>query len=400
MRYVTIVGGGLGNKGAQSMTFVTVNEIKNRFPDKEVVLFLGGDHKRCQQEISQYAFRIMGPIGLKTAFFIKYGVYRLITIINNSNKNKLKEIENILKNTDIMIDISGYMLGSNRGILRVINYILRIKVAKYFGINMFLMPQSFGPLDYKGIKGLFINLFIKKYLKYPKVIYAREREGYDLLTNKYKLRNVSLSNDLVLLNQEIDINNIYNNIPNIKTIEMISNIDNVAIIPNMKNFIYGNKEKIIFLYEKIIDKLISSGKSVYLIKHAEEDIEVCKIIKSKFIDNTEVILVPDEFSCIEYDQLVNRFDFLIASRYHSIIHAYKNGIPCIALGWATKYHELLSTFKQHKYIFDVRRDINMEAVLQAINIMQENYKTESEKIKNILIEIQNNNVFDILEGKS
>ena len=38
MRNIIITGGELFNKGAQAMTFVTVNELKKRFPDHQIYL--------------------------------------------------------------------------------------------------------------------------------------------------------------------------------------------------------------------------------------------------------------------------------------------------------------------------------------------------------------------------
>src|SRR5690625_7730019 len=102
------------------------------------------------------------------------------------------------------------------------------------------------------------------------------------------------------------------------------------------------------IYKKIIEVLIGKGVNVYLIRHSYEDIEACILIKELFENEEKVVLVSEEFSCIDYDELVVKFNYLIASRYHSIIHAYKNNIPCISLGWATKYYELLSLFEQNR----------------------------------------------------
>ena len=45
----------------------------------------------------------------------------------------------------------------------------------------------------------------------------------------------------------------------------------------------------------------------------------------------------------------------------------KNGTPCIAIGWATKYHELLKTFKQEDYIFDVRKNMDTNSIVEAVD---------------------------------
>jgi colanic acid/amylovoran biosynthesis protein len=124
------------------------------------------------------------------------------------------------------------------------------------------------------------------------------------------------------------------------------------------------------------------------------------MIKERFKNNDKVSLVVDDMNCIQFDRLVKNFDFIIASRFHSIVHAYKNNVPCIAIGWATKYHELLQTFKQEKYIFDVRHNIDITGIKKSLNTMLERYQKESETIKFLLKEIQSDsNIFDIIGGK-
>ncbi len=61
-RYILITGGELFNKGAQSMTFITVNEMKNRFPNHEVLVVSGMDYKRSEEEKGIYNFEVIDDI--------------------------------------------------------------------------------------------------------------------------------------------------------------------------------------------------------------------------------------------------------------------------------------------------------------------------------------------------
>lgn len=387
-KYILISGGELFNKGAQSMSFITIDEMKKRFPNHEVILLSTLDDKRNEEEKSKYNFKIYDDI-FKILFL--NGLYAKI---NRIDKHKVKESKQILENTDMMIDISGFAL-SSINIRATLLYLSKLKLAKKYKIKTFLMPQSFGPFKYKGLFGKIIDLLLKKYLTYPKVIFAREIEGYNLLKEKYNLSNVRKSPDLVLLNNTIDLNNIYIKKPENKEVNIKNN--SIGIIPNMQNFRFGDKDEVITLYETIIKKLLDKGEVIYLIRHSYEDIEACNIIKQKFSNENKVILLPDEFSSIEFNQLVKQFKFIIASRYHSIIHAYRNYVPCIALGWATKYHELLKLFNQDKYIFDVRKKIDFNSFIHAVDIMSKEYNKEKEIIRLVMKDIQVENIFDVIE---
>lgn len=393
-----ITGGELFNKGAQSMTYAAVDELKKRFPDKEVILLSSADYERNESYKNQYLFKIL-PLNIGLMLELMGGFNKLIWELKAKKQNKqrykhlIPTLRNILNNAEIMIDISGYALSSQRGTGASVDYLMRIKLAKLYRIKVFLMPQSFGPFSYKGFKKYLMSYLIRKNMKYPELIYAREKEGYDLLYKDYKLENLKKSYDLVLLNKELNLLNIYKRVPEIANFK---DIKDIAIIPNMKNFKHGKIDQVMLFYDICINNLIDFGKTVYLIRHSFEDLKACQMIKERFGENNNVVLLSEDFSCIEFDQLVNKFDFIIGSRYHSIIHAYKNGVPCIVIGWANKYHELLQTFKQEKYLFDVRITIDIEVVEKAVKVMLMQHQMESENIITVLKEIQVKNVFDVM----
>lgn len=397
-KYILITGGELFNKGAQSMTFITVNEIKSRFPDKRAVLLSARDFDRKESDKQKYTFDIL-PFNAPIASQLLGGFFKFLFKLKSSkNINKYKsyieKLNEVFKNSEAIIDISGYALSSQFGKGSSLGYIMRIMLAKKYKIKMYIMPQSFGPFRYKGISKYLLKYMLNKYLKYPEVIYTREKEGYEILKKNFNLPNLKQSYDLVLLNKGINYSNIYRNIPEIKEFE---DINGVAIVPNMKNFVHGNVEEIMSLYEIVIKKLINYGKKVYLIRHSYEDLKACKMIKERFHNNDQVIMIAEDMSCLEFDKLVKKFKFIIGSRFHSIIHAYKNAVPCIALGWATKYHELLKLFNQEDYIFDVRNNINFDNVSEALDKMINNYNDESKVIKLMLQKINKSNIFDVLE---
>ena len=392
-KYILITGGDLYNKGAQSMLFVTIDELSSRFPNHKIVVLSSRDYKRSAEELSQYNFTIL-PDMMKIRFYLAGGLYKLISMIRGIDKDKMKNLENIFIKSEYVVDISGYALGSNWGFWHSLFYLIKIKTAKKYNIKAYILPQSFGPFNYRGVQNIIIKYFMKRYLKYPSVIYTREKEGYDLLEKNFRLSNIKMSTDLVLMNKSIDTKKIYRkNIPNKMSVHEIAP-NSIAIVPNVKSFKFGNNENVLKLYEYAINTLLSKNKKIYLIRHSFEDLEACQAIKEKFKMNQNVVLLSDDISCIEFDDMISKFEFALASRYHSIIHAYKNGTPCIAIGWATKYKELLNKFDQNKYIFDVRKPIDMNEFGEALNNISSNFNKESKLILDKLKEIQKNDIFD------
>ena len=153
------------------------------------------------------------------------------------------------------------------------------------------------------------------------------------------------------------------------------------------------------MYKEIISYLLKAGKTVYIFRHSREDFPICKLIAEQFQGNKNVVLLGNEFSCLEYDEFVKKFDFVISSRFHGVVHAYRNYIPCILLGWAIKYKELAANVGQEQFAFDITEpNFNSDQVKNVIDQLLINKDKESASIKAHLTEIRKNNCFDQIAG--
>lgn len=391
MRNVIITGGELFNKGAQAMTFIAVDELRRRFPEHQIFLLSEMDKERPESERESYRFDFTGWYPLKFARCQTDAFLRLVCRLKNGAE--LKEAETIYRNCDAMVDVSGYALGSAWSDATCNRYLDHLEFAQAFGIPVYLMPQSFGPFDFGKAREAIDNR-IRKLLPTAKVIFAREQEGYDALVNGYGLKNVRLADDLVLSNTEIDLANVFVSVPEFDLPEIRTN--SVAVVPNSMNSNVSSHDAVLSIYTEVISTLLKRGRTVYLISHSAMDAALCRELKEAFSVNGDVVLLDRDFSCLEFNELVNKFAYLVASRFHSIVHAFKNGIPCIALGWATKYYDLLTLFGQEQYVLDFRDEIGAENVSTAIEKMDSAYRDESLKIQNKLVSVQEHNVFDVI----
>lgn len=396
MRNIIITGGELFNKGAEAMTFITVDELKKRFPNHKIYLLSDMDLKRPKEERDRYAFSFLGWNHIKFAKCQKNFILRLLCKIKNGHE--LKEVEQIYKNTDLMIDISGYALADIWSFNHCNLYLEHLEYAKAFEIPVYLLPQSFGPFDFKGKSGQIIDEKIRELLPTAKIIYAREKEGYDALKKYYGLANVQISEDIVLQSKGYNINNIF---AYPQTFEMpLTDELSVGLIPNSKNQEMSKHNNLDELYKVLIDYELKRGHKVVLLSHSSQDIKLCKKLKESYKTDSRVILFEKEFGSIEFNEIVKHFKYVIASRFHSVVHAYKNNTPCIVLGWATKYHDLTKIFEQEKYMVDVREILDANKIVLKLEYLNENLNKEKEIISERLLQIQETNVFDALILKS
>lgn len=400
---VLITGANYNNKGAQSMLFIAIDELKKRIPDCEVYFGCGlGDPKLHDIRFKQICFSREGryiALGGGQAVFnfmvaiAKAGIHFLKG--KRSNIWNFFDVKKYTKEMDLILDVSGFALGDKWSKRTNENFLNTIRLAKRYDIPIFIMPQSFGPFNYSA-ELEYIKDEIKDLLQYPNKIFAREKEGYDFLTKDFGLTNVEMSYDLVLQNKEINQNNIFSKQPELSLPE-ISTKNNIGIVPNVQCFRHGKEMSILATYKAIIDELLKQSKEVYIFRHSGEDLIFCKKIAEMFEGESHVHLLQNNFSCLEYDEFVKNFELIICSRFHGIVHAYKNYLPVIALGWAVKYRELTEAVGQSDYIFDITSDEDInDKIVCAVQNMIKNMDVERETIQTNVKKIQSENCFECI----
>ena len=386
------------NTGAAAMSCVMISELRKRYPDCHItmaidygdgsvfdnllcdILYLGSDSMKLLSHrlpIARYYKAIAKKIlGREDAF------------------NQAKRFKKETKSCDAAFDISGYILSSqwdldgNLDKLGQMNVILDSKVPYY------IMPQSFGPFNYgeqsDGMKSL-----IKNTLSRCKAVFAREQDGYRLLKDELSLRNIRYSPDIVLQSKEINWKVIYKDGCKATT-EISVPPHSVAVIPNLRILEKSDDETVMNIYSSIIGELRSLNKTVFLISHSAEDMVLCRKLKSKFLQEN-VCLIDQKMDSMTFEKVIQKMEFGVASRFHSIVHAYKNTVPCLVLGWAVKYRELASLLDQEEYVFDVNELRNREVMISALRQLNERQTDEKTTIRNRMIEIQKSNCFDTLD---
>jgi len=273
-------------------------------------------------------------------------------------------------------------------------YISNIIVANKYSIPMYILPQSISPFDYKTWQKCILNPFMNVYLSYPEIILPREHHGVENLL-PYTRHNVRKEFDIVLQNKEgYNLENIFTEHIDIRQFTIDN--DSVGIVPNSRLLERIDSSEYFSLINRLIDKVLNEGNNVFILRHSFEDQNICKIIYSNFGSNNKVNIIEEDLNAIELERIIGQFNYVIASRYHSIIHAYKNHVPVIAYGWAKKYEELLKDFGQEKYFFEGRKNMNVQKSVEALQLMEKNYVKESEKIRLKREEITEENLFDVL----
>ena len=390
---IVIIGGKFFNEGSQAMTLVALNQIKMRDDQYNFFNFTNSYQDLYNEKRKDFKLELI-PWTTNEKFSVLGRPFNYISRSSLFN-NLAPKTKSILQNSQI-IDLSGFALSSDIREYVWIPFLINIILAKQFSIPYYIFPQAIGPFDFKLKERIFLYPLLKWYLKYPKVIFCREKDSYRSV-RRFTSDNIKLSHDVVLLHKFSDISNIVSSNFELKEVNIKQN--SVGVVPNARVLARTNRGYIDSMYHLIIQTLLKSKKKVYILYNSYEDLTYCKSLKKRFQDNTDVEVISEELNSIELENVTKQFEFVITSRYHSVIQAYKNGVPAVVIGWAPKYFDLLTQFEQIQYYFDIRENPSLEEVVQKVSQLLINFKEETDKIQYKMEEvIKQESPFSIFEA--
>jgi len=382
--YVIIAGASIENLGAESMTCIAAQMAKKMIPGCNIVLASTdrrGISSKIKFEVKSYSFPTITRWGRKglAGHVFRYktgGIYN-------------EKYEKILEQTRLIIDISGYSFTTKFSTGNMYSYLNRIYTAKRLGIPYYIFPQSFGPIDHMDWPDIFLIGILSRWLfRYPVCVCARESCGYELM-RKYCGKNLKYKPDMVLLySQEIAYQSLRKDAQNEEK-NLYFAEKNVACVPNEKILNKtGNGKIYVEVLKKMISKLLRNGYKVWIVAHCKLDLPLCNILLDMFKEENIDFVDCTESGGRDFDKLLPHMDFLICSRYHAIVHSYRKGKGVLALGWESKYKELLEIMKQERFLVDCQKEIDGTAVMKKLALLERTYKEEQRKIKTELKHIR------------
>lgn len=395
MKRVIITGIQMRNKGSQAMFLSLYHGMKAIHEECEVIGFA---FKTDSPD--QYAFALL-PHDDFTRLVFKHRLNRipllaplltrLAGLVRKTRKwdGKIAEMDKALREADVILDASGYTLGSGWSREGGAYLLDTIRMARNYDTKVVLMPQSFGPWDWGRDDDEQFLEEVKEELSYCTKIYARETEGFECL-KQLGLDNVELSADLVIREQP------FPTVSDIFTSQEPRDIyyperGSVGFIVNENLFRIGEPAAVRSLYARILDRLIEKGEKVYFLNTSTADLELTEQILGETENQAKVNVITGDYSSPELIDMISHFKYVVASRYHSIVFAYRCGVPAVIFGWAAKYTDLAAHFGQQDYVFDVR-NLAVDQLIGKIDELGDRHEQESRLIKHRLEEMQSSSV--------
>lgn len=367
MNKIGVFGVNFDNKGAEAM-IITLNEYlkKNYSKDFKLVVFYDSKLKEDFVNPSKNYLIFQGPLTFLNhwLFTINSVLYKWLRIIPFYFQTKIvKEFSQC----SLCVDLSGFALtddfSKNSGTRRSLIFLSQALACKLTTKKYIILPQAIGPFKRK------LNEYIVKFIIHlSDLIYNR---------GKYKFKMGSRLKSKCIKTTDIVFERSFIEKYQIK--ERNDSENKVILNPNARIYHKSDSGKYIKSQIDIINKLLSNNFNVVLtpneIRENElDDLQICKMLKDHFKDNSKVILNED----IEINNLLNLISdskFIITSRFHLMIFSLILNTPLVVISWSDKYYDIMNSFDINKYCVS-----DPNKVIEIIDDLLSDFQVVKEKI--------------------
>jgi colanic acid/amylovoran biosynthesis protein len=346
------------NKGAELMLHAILQKVKEEFPDTILVM---EQTKRAPRK-KQRELGIYTKTNI-TKFKINFSLF--LNIIPRNIKEKLFLVSE--KDIDIVLDGSGFAFGdfwgANKAGYRMANHIVKWKNQNKKNI---LLPQAFGPFTDSDLRDK-----MKIIVENANLIFARDKYSFEFISE------ISERNSHIY--KMPDFTNLVEGI----VPDYFKSINcEIAIIPNTKLTESGvlNREDYLQILGDMIEE-IETHKFMpfFLVHEGVKDLKLVQDVNSLFGKNIKIIKEEDP---IKVKGIIGHSKAVITSRFHGLVSALSQAVPCLCIGWSHKYEALMEDYDYTEGLLNIN-SLNKKVIADKLNLIlnTESARDISNKLK-------------------
>jgi len=323
------------NKGAELMLHAILERVRQNFPEAVFVM---------EQRESAPVHK-QRELGIYTKMnYRKFGVNAAIwgTMLPAKVRHKLGYM--LEKEINIVFDGSGFAFGDFWGAKkagdRLADHIIRWKAQ---GKKVIMLPQAFGAFT-----DLKLRDKMKTVLNHADLVFARDKYSFEYLQGlEGKKSCIGLRPDFTNL--------IKGKLPR----DFDSSKYQVAIIPNNKlleSSVFQNRSEYVEFLKNVCNLILSKGKTpFFLIHEGVKDLRLAEEVNQTFLLDIPIL---KEDNPLHVKGIIGTVDAVITSRFHGLVSALAQAVPCLCVGWSHKY---LALMEDYDYSEGLLRDSELKA---------------------------------------
>ncbi len=230
---------------------------------------------------------------------------------------------------DMVLDASGYAYGDPWGAKKAKRRISsHIRRWKQDGKVVILLPQAFGPFRVPELRAEMKTVFSQ-----ADRVFVRD---------SVSMAHVSGIHSAGTITRKPDFTNLVT--PFVPK-DAAWYAERVAIIPNIKMIVAteGGEKAYLDTMRALIDTIRANGREAFILLHeADQDVKVAALINST---RSEPLRVVKESHPLMIKGIIGASYAVATSRFHGLVSALSQGVPCVATSWSHKYEELLTEYE-------------------------------------------------------
>lgn len=229
---------------------------------------------------------------------------------------------------DAVLDASGFAFSDQWGAEDTEKMAKLCQRWKRQGKKIILLPQAFGPFTSDRIKNAFIQL-----IETVDLIFARDSISYDYISK--------LGSPIPHVKQAPDFTNL---VKGIEPDSIKNLIGKPCIIPNYRMIDKTSQDvsnNYLSFLKATIDDLFNRGLEPFILVHETKDVKLCKQLQAEVSHSVPVV---EENNPLYLKGIIGKCFLVVGSRFHGLVSALSQGVPCLGAGWSHKYQMLFESY--------------------------------------------------------
>ncbi|MBT4511718.1 MAG: polysaccharide pyruvyl transferase family protein [Chloroflexi bacterium] len=388
---ILITGAGFENKGAEAMLRTVQAELNKRLPDAEFFLWRS-PQRVCRSAFNSGCYPLQLPYEKCGPFSHWAKGHRVRLLLwcllehcwDRDVKNTLASfasgqfvsrafglfLNRRKASANVLIDISGFAYGDSWGTFAFRDIVPLIEYCARKEKSVIFLPQAWGSFDKPEVRGA-----LRQLLSYERAyVYSRDKCSCHYLEQALEQPqgSIPVTPDIVFGFQggtPEQGERIVRNMGCSLSRPIIGLAPNMQVYKRVAGSGMGNKylQVLVHLVDYChkhcdVDVVLQSN-NISLSQDRVDDRYLCSLIALSIANSERCFMTQEPLTAEATKALVGRFDYLIASRFHSLVFAFSQGIPGMAVSWSHKYRELFSLFGMEDQVQECQH-IDSDALIE------------------------------------